>query len=152
VATYNKYKSYVKNLCDKKIDCYGTGNGTTADVFKAIIHTDAPVDADNVVGDLIEINTSGTVNGYAAGGLDILFVGAETATDSGIIEGDATDVVWTASGGNLGNSTSGRYFTVYSFTSALKHPMCSFDYSSTFTVASGETMTLDFGTTFWQLQ
>jgi hypothetical protein len=60
-------------------------------------------------------------------------------------------VVWTASGGNLGASTTGRYFSIYDDTSAADNLLCSFDYGSTFTVASGETMTLDFGASLWTL-
>jgi hypothetical protein len=63
----------------------------------------------------------------------------------------ATDVVWTASGGNLGSSTTGRYVSIYDDTSAADNLLCSYDYGATFTVATGETFTLDFGASLWTL-
>jgi hypothetical protein len=63
----------------------------------------------------------------------------------------ATDVTWTAAGGNLGNSTTGRYVSIYDDTAASDDLQCSFDYGSAFTVADGETFTLDFGASLWTL-
>jgi hypothetical protein len=60
-------------------------------------------------------------------------------------------VVWTASGGNLGGSTTGRWVVVYDDTAAADDLWCHWDYGSVFTVASGETFTLDFGATFWTI-
>src|SRR5574343_394998 len=62
-----------------------------------------------------------------------------------------TDVVFTASGGNLGASTTGRYFSIYDDTptSPADPLQMYYDYGSTFTVADTETMTLDFAATFW---
>jgi len=57
----------------------------------------------------------------------------------------AVDVVWTATGGNLGGSTTGRYFVIHDDTSTTDILMTDYDYGSTFTVATGETMTADFG-------
>ena len=60
-------------------------------------------------------------------------------------------MVWTATGGNLGASTTGRYFTIYDDTSAADNLLCSYDYAATFTVATGETMTLDFGASLFTM-
>lgn len=135
MATYTKYETYVENLSNKLIDAFGT-----TDTWKVIIHTDAPVVAtDNVVGDLTQISGN---NGYTTGGENITY---NSTRSGGTVTSTATDVVWTASGGNLGSSTTGRYFTIYDDTSTSDNVMCSYDYGSTFTVATGETMTLDFG-------
>ena len=135
MATYTKYETFVENFANKLIDWFGT-----TDTWKAIIHTDAPVVAtDNALSDLTEIGGS---NGYTTGGSDITFNSTRTG---GTVTATATDVVWTASGGNLGASTTGRYFTIYDDTSTGNNVMCSYDYGATFTVATGETMTLDFG-------
>lgn len=138
MATYTKYEEFVEHFANKEIDYFGT-----TDAWKAVIHTDAPVVAtDNDVTDLTQIGGS---NGYTTGGSDITF---NSTRSGGTVTSTATDVVWTASGGNLGNSTTGRYVSIYDDTptTPLADPLShSYDYGSTFTVASGETFTLDFG-------
>lgn len=135
MATFVKYETFIENLLNKLIDAFGT-----TDTWKAVIHTDAPtVATDNAVSDLTQIGGS---NGYTTGGENITF---NSTRSGGTVTATAVDVVWTASGGNLGASTTGRYFSIYDDTSTGDNLLCSFDYGSTFTVASGETMTLDFG-------
>ena len=135
MATYTKYDNFIENLSNKVIDFFGTN-----DVYKAVIHTDAPVTAtDNVLGDLTQISGN---NGYTTDGTDITF---NSTRSGGTVTATATDVVWTASGGNLGSSTTGRYVSYYDSTPATKYLVASWDYGSTFTIATGETFTLDFG-------
>lgn len=135
MATYTKYEPFVQFLANKEIDWFGT-----EDTFKAAIHTDAPVVAtDDELADLTQIGGS---NGYTTGGEDI----QNNATRSGgTVTMTAVDVVWTASGGNLGASTTGRYVSIHDDTSTTDKLMCSYDYGATFTVAASETFTLDFG-------
>ena len=140
MATYNKYETAIESLCNKLLDAFGA-----TDTWNAVIHTDAPAAADVILTDLIEIGNS---NGYTSGGLSIGFNSTRTA---GVITATAVDVVWTAVTGNLGTSTTGRYVSVYDFTSAAKNLWCNWDYGATFTVAVGETFTLDFSTTFWTM-
>lgn len=135
MATYTKYEHAIEAMLNEEMDCFGT-----TDTFKAAIHTDAPVvGTDDELADLTQI--SGT-NGYTTGGDDIQ---NDATRSGGTVTFTATDVVWTASGGNLGDSTTGRYFSIHDDTSTTDILLCSFDYGSTFTVAAGETMTLDFG-------
>jgi hypothetical protein len=141
MATYTKYNRFIENLCNKLIDAFGT-----TDTWRAIIHTDAPIPTtDNVVGDLTQIAGS---NGYTTNGNDITF---NSTITTGTVTATAVDVVWTASGGNLGASTTGRYFSIFDDTSALDNLLCSYDYGATFTVATGETMTLDFGASLFTI-
>jgi len=137
MATYTKYNQFIENLANKIIDFFGN-----QDVYKAVIHTDAPVAAtDATLTDLTQIGNS---NGYTTGGSDITF----NSTRSGdTVTATAVDVTWTASGGNLGSSTTGRYVSMYDDTptSPADPLMASYDYGATFTVATGETFTLDFG-------
>lgn len=141
MATYTKYETFVENLCNKLIDAFGT-----TDTWKAVIHTDAPtVATDNSVTDLTQIGGS---NGYTTGGTSITF---DSTRSGGTVTATAADVVWTASGGNLGASTTGRYVSIYDDTSVGDNLLCAYDYGSTFTVADTETFTLDFGATFWTL-
>jgi hypothetical protein len=141
MATYTKYNTFVENLCNKLIDAF-----VTNDTWRAVIHTDAPVvTTDNALSDLTEIGGS---NGYTTGGNDITFNSTRT-TDT--VTATAVDVVWTASGGNLGSSTTGRYVSIYDDTSTGNNLLASYDYGSTFTVASGETFTLDFGASLFTI-
>jgi hypothetical protein len=137
VATYTKYNSAIEQIANKIMDFLGN-----QDVYKAAIHTDAPVVAtDTVLADLTQIGGS---NGYTTGGADIGFNSTRTG---GTITATAVDVTWTATGGNLGASVAGRYVSIYDDTptSPADPLLCSFDYGATFTVADGETFTLDFG-------
>jgi hypothetical protein len=135
MATFDKYEHFAEALLNKEIDAFGT-----TDTWKAVIHTDAPTAAtDDELADLTQIAGN---NGYTTGGEDITF---NSTRSGGTVTATATDVVWTASGGNLGSSTTGRYFSIYDDTSTGDVLMNSYDYGATFTVATGETMTLDFG-------
>jgi hypothetical protein len=141
MAGFTKYNTFIENLCNKLIDAFGT-----TDTWKAVIHTDAPVTTtDNALSDLTEIGGS---NGYTTGGTDITFNSTRT-TDT--VTATAVDVVWTASGGNLGASTTGRYVSIYDDTSTGNNLLCSYDYAATFTVATGETFTLDFGASLFAI-
>ena len=141
MATFTKYNTFIENLCNKLIDAFGS-----TDTWKAVIHTDAPtVATDNAVSDLTQIGGS---NGYTTGGSDISY---NATRSGGTVTATATDVVWTASGGNLGGSTTGRYVSIYDDTSTGDNLLCSFDYGATFTVADGETFTLDFGASLFTI-
>ena len=141
MATYTKYEPFIEHLCNKEIDAFGS-----TDTWKVVIHTDAPtVATDEKLTDLTQL--TGT-QGYNTGGENITF----NSTRSGAtVTATSVDVVWTASGGNLGNSTAGRYFTYYDDTSTSDYLAAYWDYASTFTVAAGETMTLDFGASLWTI-
>lgn len=143
MATYVKYEAFIEHLANKIIDAFGS-----TDTWKAVIHTDAPVAAsDATLSDLTQIGGS---NGYTTGGENITF---NSTRSGGTVTATATDVVWTASGGNLGASTTGRYVSIYDDTpTSPADPLaCSYDYGSTVTVATGETFTLDFGASWFTL-
>jgi hypothetical protein len=141
MATYLKYTTFVGNLSDKLIDILGN-----TDVLKAVIHTDDTALTSNSVSSCTQIGGS---NGYTTGGDTITY----TCTNSAgtVTLAPSADITWTASGGNLGASTTGRFFEIYDSTSAGTNLICKFDYGATFTVATGETMTLDFGSSLFTL-
>lgn len=138
MATYTKYENFVQVLANKEVDFYGN-----TDTWKAAIHTDAPVPStDTTLSNLTQISGS---FGYTTGGGDIQF---NSSRSGGTLTATAVDFTWTASGGNLGNSTMGRYISYYDDTptTPTADPLAaSWDYGATFTVADGETFTLDFG-------
>lgn len=137
MASYIKYEIVPENIGNKVYDFFGT-----TDTWKVAISTDLPVVAtDATVADITQIAGS---NGYTTGGSDITF---NSTRSGGTLTATAVDVVWTASGGNLGGSTTGRYFPMYDDTpTSPADPLWAYwDYGATFTVATGETMTVDFG-------
>jgi hypothetical protein len=140
MAPFVKYESGIEQFFNKISDGFGA-----TDVWRAVIHTDAPVVAtDTELADLTQIGAS---NGYP-GTNTIAF----NSTRSGAtITATATDVVWTATGGNLGASTTGRYVSIYDDTptSPADPLQMYYDYGATFTVADTETFTVDFGASFW---
>lgn len=141
MATFTKYESGIEQFFNKISDGFGA-----TDTWKVAISTDAPVVAtDTVVADITQIGGS---NGYTTGGSNITF---SSSRSGGTITGTAVDVVWTASGGNLGASTTGRYFPHYDDTptSPADPLLMYYDYGSTFTAADTETVTVDYGATFW---
>ncbi len=141
MAAYVKYETAVEKLANKLIDAFGT-----TDTWKVVIHTDAPtVATDSTLTDLTQIAGN---NGYTTDGDNLTF---NSTRSGGTVTATGTDIVWTASGGNLGSSTTGRYFTKYDDTSTANDLWASWDYGATFTVASGETMTFDVGASVWTL-
>jgi len=135
MATGTKYESWIEFVVNALVDDFGTTN-----TQKIVIHTDAPVaSTDDELADLTQIAGN---NGYTTGGEDIQ---NDSTRSGGTVTVTAVDVVWTASGGNLGSSTTGRYFSIHDDTSTTDKLSQSYDYGATFTVATGETMTADFG-------
>ena len=137
MASYVKYNIVVENVGTKVYDFFGT-----TDTYKVAIATDAPdVAADTTIANITQISGS---NGYTTGGEDVQNDATRT---TGTLTFTGVDIVWTASGGNLGNSTTGRYFVMYDDTpTSPADPLWSYwDYGATFTVATGETMTFDTG-------
>lgn len=141
MATFTKYESGIEQFFNKISDGFGA-----TDTWKVAIVTDAPVVAtDTVLADHTQISGS---NGYTTGGASFSFTSSRSG---GTITATATDVVFTASGGNLGASTTGRYFPHYDDTPASPADPLGwyYDYGSTFTVADLETMTVDYGASVW---
>jgi hypothetical protein len=130
VATYTKYENGIQAMLAVQIIAYGT-----TDAWLVAIATDAPdVAADDELADATQIGSS---NGYP-GSNDMANNGTRSG---GTVSVAASDIVWTASGGNLGASTTGRYFLTYDDTSTTDKLIAYHDYGTTFTVATGETMT-----------
>lgn len=135
MANYVKYEPAIENMLSGAIVSTGTTNQ-----WSVAIHTDAPtVATDDELADLTQIAGS---NGYTTGGADVQNSGSRAGATYTVA---GSDIVWTASGANLGASTTGRYFSMYDNTSTGDKLIASWDYGATFTVADGETMTFDVG-------
>lgn len=131
MAAFNKFNSFVEYEAEKVMDL-------GADTLKVMLTNVAPVATNTVKADLTEITAQ---NGYSAGGT------AATITSSSQTSGTyklvLADVVFTASGGSFGPL---RYAVLYDDTPASPaDPLIGWwDYGSSITVATGETLTIDF--------
>lgn len=133
MASLNKIQGWVGYLGTKIIDL----NGDTINVY--LTNNTPSASADDVYADLAQISTG---NGYS-GPVDTQNTYSE-ATGTGSLA--MTDVVVTASG-SVGPF---QYVPMYDDTPASTptDPLMGwYDYGSALTLASGETFTLDFGST-----
>ena len=126
-----KYEPYIQGQVGALFNLFGT-----TDTVKGAIHSDAPVPAtDDEMADLTQI----TGTGYTALGGDIQNDATRTG---GTVTMTGVDFVWT---GGAGGFTAGRYVSLHDDTSTTDRLIQSYDYGSNFTVAVGETFTLDIG-------
>lgn len=136
MAAFNKFNDFAEQL--------GLGAiNLNTDTLKVYLTNTAPVATDTAFGTPAEIAAG---NGYTAGGADATGVWSETPAGTGSLSG--TDIVWTASGGTIGPF---RYAVLYSDTSAGNTLIGWWDYGSSITLNSGETFTVDFGSTILTL-
>lgn len=140
MASCVKYEILSENIAKKVHDFRAAG-----DTLNVLLSNSAPnVSTHALKSDAGEI-TAG--NGYSAGGSDtqndISRSGATTSVTG-------VDIVWTASGGAI---NSFRYAILYDDTpSSPADPLiCYWDYGSSIAPASGETFTVDFGSSMFTI-
>lgn len=133
MASYNKFQVFTKDLIEGK-------HNFASNVFKIMLTNTAPVNTNAVKADLTEISAG---NGYTAGGTATSITSSTTA---GVAKVTGTDVVFTASGGAIGPL---RYAVLYNDTqtSPAKPLVAWWDYGSSITLNSTETLTVDFDST-----
>jgi hypothetical protein len=129
MAAYNKFQAFVEHIAEKVHDL-------GADTLKLYLSNATPsASADVVKADLAEISGG---NGYTAGGHTITITGSCTYSLVG------NDVTITASGGSIGPF---QYVVLYNDTpTSPADPLIAWwDYGSALTLNSGESLTIDFG-------
>jgi hypothetical protein len=133
MAAYVKFQDMVEQLCKGKHDCAAAGH-----TFKVMLTNTAPIVTNTVKADLTEIAAG---NGYTAGGVDVQNDITETGGTATVT---AVDVVITASGGTIGPF---RYVVLYndSQTVPAKPLIGYWDYGSSISLLTGESLTVDFG-------
>lgn len=136
MATPQKFDRFVTDLA------LGVHN-LNLDAVKVYLSNDPPAATDTVKTDVTEI---GIANGYT-GAVDIM---ATVTQNAGVMEMSASDVVITASGGNVGPF---RYVIMYNDTpsSPLDPLIVWIDYGSSLTLVAGEMFTIDFPAVVLQL-
>jgi hypothetical protein len=137
MATYAKYQDFVEQLCKAKHDF-------SSHVFKVALATGTPNPAHTILTDITQA-TGGT--GYTAGGATTTIGITET---TGTVTVTATDpAAWTASGAGI----TFQYAVLYNdtATSPADALIAYWDNGSSTNVASGNTLTVDFGATLFTL-
>jgi hypothetical protein len=138
MASFVKFEVFTENLAEKVHDL-------DLDVLKVALSNTAPTAAtDTTFANITEISAG---NGYTAGGTDVQNA---TSRSGGTTSITGVDVVWTASGGSIGGF---RYVVLYNDTpTSPANPLIGYwDYGSSITLASGETFTVDFGSSVFTL-
>jgi hypothetical protein len=132
MATYTKFDQFVA-------DCANGVHNLGSDTLKIMLTNAAPLVTNTVKANLTEIAGG---NGYTAGGATVTVT--SSSQSSGVYSLVGNDVVITASGGSVGPL---RYAVLYNDTpTSPADPLIAFwDYGSSVTLASGETLTVDFG-------
>lgn len=138
MAAFNKYEVFTENLAEKVHDL-------DLDTLKVALTNTAPNAATHAV--LADITELGAGNGYTAGGTDAT---SSTSRSGGTTSVVGVDIVFTASGGSIGPF---RYAVLYNDTPASPlNPLIGWwDYGSSITLNTGETFTVDFGTSMFTL-
>ena len=129
MATFNKFNCFVEDVAEKK-------HNLGADTLKVALTNSAPVATNTVLANITQIAGG---NGYTTGGTQAV-ISSSTQT-SGTYKLVLADVVFTASGGSIGPF---RYAVLYNDTATNDELIGWYDYGSSITLATGETLTVDF--------
>lgn len=129
MATFSKFNAFVENLAEK-------GMNLGADTLKVALTNTAPTSSNSLLADITQIANG---NGYTTGGTAATI--SSSAQSSGTYKLVLADVVFTASGGNVGPF---RYAVLYDDTSTGDMLIAYWDYGSSVTLSDGETFTVDF--------
>jgi hypothetical protein len=126
MATFNKFNAFAENVAE------GVHNLGSNQLRIALTNT-APVAGNSVLADLTEI----TYTNLSARNVTT----SSSAQTGGVYKLTCADLVLTATGGSVGPF---RYVVLYNDTAAGDPLIGWFDYGSSITLASGETLTVDF--------
>lgn len=130
MAAFVKYECFSEVLAEK-------GHNLDTDVLKVALTNAAPNVATHAgLADITEIAAG---NGYAAGGTDTQNA---TSRSGGTTSVTGVDVTFTASGGSI---AAFRYVVLYNDTHASDSLIGYWDYGSSITLATGESLLVDFG-------
>ena len=132
MATFNKFNSFTEALAEKV-------HNLGSDTLKVALTNTAPVNTNTQLSNITQIANG---NGYTTGGAAVTT--SASAQTGGVYKLTLADVVFTASGGNMGPF---RYVVLYNDTAANDELIGWYDYGSSITLADTETFTVDFDAT-----
>lgn len=136
MATYNKFNSFVEAMAEK-VHNLGVDQLTVALTAAA----NAPVASNTILANLTEILYTNLSSRN--------ITTSTSAQTSGTYKLVVADLVLSASGGSV---AAFQYIVVYNSTDASGSLICWYNYGSALTLASGESLTLDFDGTNGLLQ
>ena len=130
MATYTKLDCFTENLAEKIHDL-------SANTLKFALSNTAPTANNSILSNITQITAE---NGYTAGGKQATLT--SSVQTSGVYKLIVGDVVFTANGGSMGPL---RYVVFYDDTpSTPLDPLIAwFDYGSSITLLTNETLTVD---------
>jgi hypothetical protein len=134
MASYNKFNSFVEAVCEK-------AHNLGADTFQIALTNTAPSAANTVLTDLTEIS-------YTNLSTRVVGTATSSAQTSGTYKLVLPDLTLTASGA----VATYRYVVLYNNTATNKELIAWWDYGVAITMASGETLLIDFDGTNGVLQ
>lgn len=128
MAAFNKFNSFVEAI-DEKVHNLGSDQLVVALCAAA----NAPVATNTQLSNLTQISYTNLSSRNLST--------ASSSQTSGTYKLVLNDLVLTASGGSVGPF---RYIVIFNDTATNKELICWFDYGSDLTLASGESLTIDF--------
>jgi hypothetical protein len=130
MATFTKLDCFTENLAEKIHDL-------SANTLKFALTNTAPTANNSILSNITQITAE---NGYTAGGKQATLT--SSVQTAGVYKLIVGDVVFTANGGNVGPL---RYVVFYDDTPTTPvDPLIAwFDYGSSITLLTGETLTVD---------
>jgi len=134
MATFTKFQPFVEKLAEK-------AHNLGSDQLVVALTNSAPVATNGVLADITEI----TYTNCSSRNITT----SSSAQTSGTYKLVLTDLVLTASGGTVGPF---RYVVIYNDTATNNELIGYYDYGSSITLNSGETLTIDFDGTNGLLQ
>lgn len=139
MASYVKFYAFSENLAEGVHDL-------GSDTLKVMLSNTAPSQSNSVKADITEISAG---NGYTAGGNTVTV--SSSSQTSGVYKLVCADSTFTASGGSM---AAARYAILYNDTpTSPADPLLGYwDYSSSVTLAAGESLVVDFSATDGVLQ
>lgn len=126
MAVFNKFQAFVEDVAEKK-------HNLGSDQLVIALTNSAPVNTNTVLANITQISYT-----YCSTRNITTSTSAQT---SGTYKLVLTDLVLTASGGAVGPF---RYVVLYNDTATNDELIGWYDYGSSITLASGETLTVDF--------
>lgn len=136
MATFNKFNSFVEAMAEKV-------HNLGSDTLKIMLTNSAPVASNTIKANLTEISAG---NGYTAGGHTVTV--SSSSQTSGTYKLIVADLTISATGA-VGPF---RYAVLYNDTATNKELIGWYDYSSSISLANGESFTIDFDPTNGVLQ
>ena len=135
MATYTKFQCFVEDICEKK-------HNLGSDTLKVALSSAANAPSASADVKLADITT------IAAPAVDnVTLTVSSSGQSSGTYKLVVADLTMTASGA-VGPF---RYVIIYNDTATNDELICWYDYGSEITLASGDTLKLDFGTELFSL-